>query len=138
MSQELSDQTPTETQQIASETPVDGALSHPPTESIEVVMDCYECSSCGYVYEPAKGDERSKISAGTEFSALEARWKCPVCGAPKPRFQNIGRAGAASGFKENLKYGLGVNTLTPGQKNLLIFGSLLLAVLFFLSLYSLD
>ena len=102
------------------------------------IMDCYECSACGYVYEPRKGDERNKIESGTEFTALESTWRCPVCGVPKARFNNIGRAGAASGFKENLKYGFGVNTMTPGQKNLLIFGSLLLSVLFFLSLYSLE
>jgi rubredoxin len=102
------------------------------------VMDCYECSACGYTYEPRKGDARSKTEPGTEFSSLDPTWKCPVCGVPKSRFQNIGRAGAASGFKENLKYGFGVNTMTPGQKNLLIFGSLLLAVLFFLSLYTLE
>ncbi len=106
---------------------------------IEVpVLDCYECSACGYVYEPRKGDVKSNVAAGTAFPLLEPTWKCPVCGVPKSRFQNIGRAGAASGFKENLKYGFGVNTLTPGQKNLLIFGSLLLAVLFFLSLYTLE
>ena len=104
----------------------------------QAVMDCYECSACGYVYEPRKGDERNKIESGTEFTALESTWRCPVCGVPKARFNNIGRAGAASGFKENLKYGFGVNTMTPGQKNLLIFGSLLLSVLFFLSLYSLE
>jgi rubredoxin len=102
------------------------------------VLDCYECAACGYVYEPQKGDVKSNVAAGTAFPLLEPTWKCPVCGVPKSRFQNIGRAGAASGFKENLKYGFGVNTLTPGQKNLLIFGSLLLAVLFFLSLYTLE
>ena len=33
--------------------------------------------------------------------------------------------------------GLGVNRLTPGQKNVLIFGGLALGFAFFLSLYSL-
>jgi hypothetical protein len=46
--------------------------------------------------------------------------------------------GAPSGFEENLKFGLGVNSLTPGQKNLLIFGALALGFLFFLSLYGLQ
>ena len=117
--------------------------SHVPEESAaevvpQPVMDCYECSACGYVYEPRKGDERNKIESGTEFTMLQSTWRCPVCGVPKARFNNIGRAGAASGFKENLKYGFGVNTMTPGQNNLLIVGSLLLSVLFFLSLYSLE
>ena len=41
------------------------------------------------------------------------------------------------GFDENLDFGLGVNRMTPGQKNVLIFGSLALGFAFFLSLYSL-
>lgn len=100
-------------------------------------MDQYECRACGYTYEPAKGDDRAGISSGVDFSDLPDQWRCPVCGAPKKQFSNIGPAGSPSGFKENLGYGLGVNTLTPGQKNILIFGSLALAVLFFLSLYGL-
>jgi rubredoxin len=141
MSQEHSDPTPSG----AASTPVNAAQNGEslvpeatPESTIEVVLDCYECSACGYAYQPTKGDARGNIEPGTPFPDLPAKWKCPVCDAPKTRFNNVGRAGAASGFKENLKYGLGVNTMTPGQKNLLIFGSLLLAVIFFLSLYSLE
>jgi rubredoxin len=100
-------------------------------------MDCYECRACGYSYEPAKGDGRVNISPGTPFEALPLNWRCPVCSAPKRQFSNIGPVGSPSGFKENLGYGFGVNTLTPSQKNILIFGSLALGVLFFLSLYGL-
>ncbi|MBD3881946.1 rubredoxin [Phormidium tenue FACHB-886] len=102
------------------------------------LLDCYECSACGYVYEPVKGDSTSDIAAGIAFEALPDTWRCPVCGVRKPRFQNVGPRGNPSGFKDNLNYGFGVNTLTPGQKNLLIFGGLALAVLFFLSLYGLQ
>ena len=101
-------------------------------------MDRYECRSCGYTYEPAKGDDRSNISAGVEFKDLSNDWRCAVCGSSKTQFSNVGAAGKASGFKENLNYGFGVNTLTPGQKNVLIFGALGLGVLFFLSLYGLQ
>jgi rubredoxin len=97
----------------------------------------YECRSCGYVYEPDKGDSNRNIAAGTPFEELPSDWRCPVCGAKKPQFQDIGASGAPSGFKENLSYGFGVNRLTPGQKNVLIFGALLLGVIFFLSLYGL-
>ena len=100
-------------------------------------MDQYECRSCGYTYEPSKGDNRSDTPAGVEFRALPNSWRCPVCGASTTQFSNVGPAGTASGFKANLSYGFGVNTLTPGQKNLLIFGALGLGVLFFLSLYGL-
>ena len=42
-------------------------------------------------------------------------------------FKDIGPRNKPSGFEENLGYGLGVNQLTPGQKNVLIFGGFALA-----------
>lgn len=102
------------------------------------LLDRHECNACGYVYEPEKGDDRRQVPSGTPFESLPQNWRCPVCGAPTSQFRNIGAVGAPSGFKENLGYGLGVNTLTPGQKNLLIFGALALAFLFFMSLYGLQ
>jgi rubredoxin len=101
-------------------------------------LDRYECRACGYVYEPEKGDDSHNIAPMTPFAELPITWRCPVCTAKKTAFANIGPAGTASGFKENLGYGLGVNQLTPGQKNILIFGALALAFLFFLSLYGLQ
>lgn len=101
-------------------------------------LDRYECNACGYVYEPGKGDDKNNIAAGTPFEELPANWRCPVCGVRQSAFQNIGPKGTASGFKSNYGYGFGVNTLTPTQKNLLIFGGLALGFLFFLSLYGLQ
>jgi rubredoxin len=101
-------------------------------------LDRYECRACGYVYEPEKGDDKYEIPSGTPFEELPVNWRCPVCSAKKTAFANVGPAGTASGFKENLNYGLGVNRMTPTQKNILIFGSLILAFLFFLSLYGLQ
>ncbi|MBF2067225.1 MAG: rubredoxin [Calothrix sp. C42_A2020_038] len=108
-------------------------------ETIELTeLDRYECRSCGYVYEPEKGDDKRDIPPGKPFEELPLTWRCPVCGAKKVAFVNIGPAGTASGFKENLGFGLGVNSLTPTQKNLLIFGGLAIAFLFFMSLYGLQ
>lgn len=104
----------------------------------EQAPSCYECRSCGYVYEPEKGDSQSNISAGTLFKDLPDDWRCPVCGVRKTQFNDIGAKGAPSGFSANLNYGIGVNRLTPNQKNLLIFGGLALGFLFFLSLYGLG
>jgi rubredoxin len=100
-------------------------------------LDRYECRACGYVYEPEKGDSR-KVPPGTAFSDLPAKWACPVCSAPVSKFDNIGPVGSPSGFKENLSYGIGVNALPPGQKNLLIFGVLGLFILILLSFYGLG
>jgi rubredoxin len=98
----------------------------------------HECGVCGYIYEPSIGDIKRNIAAGTLFEEIAADWRCPVCNAKKKAFADIGVAAKPSGFTENLGYGFGVNVLTPGQKNLLIFGSLALAVIFFISLYALD
>jgi len=95
----------------------------------------YECRSCGYTYEPAKGDQQRQIPPGTPFEELPESWRCPVCGAPQSLFEEKGAVGRPSGFQENLRYGLGVNTMTPGQKNLLIFLGLALGFAFLMSFY---
>ena len=43
-----------------------------------------------------------------------------------------------SGFKQNLKYGLGANSLTGEAKGALIFGGLFLGFLVFMSGYLLE
>ncbi len=98
----------------------------------------FECRSCGFVYDPAEGVRKLGIEAGTPFLELDAvSFRCPVCRSRVVAFKDIGPRNKASGFEENLNYGLGVNRLTPGQKNVLIFGGFALAIAFFLSLYSL-
>ncbi len=52
-------------------------------------MDKYECMACGYVYDPAKGDEDGGIPAGTPFEDLPEDWVCPVCGVGKDSFEKI-------------------------------------------------
>ena len=98
----------------------------------------FECRSCGFVYDPAEGVRKLGIEAGTPFIELDAiSFRCPVCRSRVVAFKDIGPREKPSGFEENLNYGLGVNRLTPGQKNVLIFGGFALAFAFFLSLYSL-
>ncbi|TVQ20084.1 MAG: rubredoxin [Leptolyngbya sp. DLM2.Bin15] len=115
----------------------DESADHAPEALDPKDLDRYECRSCGYIYEPVKGDGRA-VEPGTPFEDLSIVWRCPVCSARASQFSNIGPTGNPSGFKENLGYGLGVNRLTPGQKNILIFSALGLGVLFFLSLYGLK
>ena len=50
-------------------------------------MDKYVCTVCGYVYDPAEGDQENGVSPGTAFSALPDDWTCPVCGASKDEFE---------------------------------------------------
>ena len=98
----------------------------------------FECRSCGYVYDPGEGVKKLGIAAGTPFLELDAAsFRCPVCRSKVGAFKDIGPRNKPSGFEENLNFGLGVNRMTPGQKNVLIFGGFALAIAFFLSLYSL-
>jgi rubredoxin len=46
-------------------------------------MDKYECTVCGYIYDPENGDPDSGVNPGTAFENLPDDWICPVCGADK-------------------------------------------------------
>ena len=52
-------------------------------------MAKYECSVCGYVYDPELGDPDSGIKPGTPFEELPDDWVCPVCGAAKSEFERV-------------------------------------------------
>ncbi len=49
----------------------------------------YKCVFCGYVYDPALGDEKSGIPPGTSFEDLPEKWKCPGCGSGKEYFEVV-------------------------------------------------
>ncbi len=53
-------------------------------------MENYECSACGYIYDPAVGDPDNGVNAGTKFDDLPADWVCPQCGVDKSFFQKLG------------------------------------------------
>ena len=112
------------------------ALSVEPVEDPDTHR--FECRSCGFVYDPDEGVRKLAIAPGTPFTQLDPiGFRCPVCRSRVGAFKDIGPRNKPSGFEENLNFGLGVNKLTPGQKNVLIFGGFALAFAFFLSLYSL-
>ena len=52
-------------------------------------MDKWECTACGYVYDPEKGDPENGISPGTSFEDLPEDWTCPQCGVTKDFFKKI-------------------------------------------------
>jgi rubredoxin len=129
----------TATEPLTSPVPAaDSAPDSAPEPAIDPASHRFECRSCGFVYDPGEGVRKLGIEAGTPFLELDAiSFRCPVCRSRVVAFKDIGPRNKASGFEENLNYGLGVNRLTPGQKNVLIFGGFALAIAFFLSLYSL-
>jgi len=51
------------------------------------MMKSYVCLVCGYVYDPAVGDEDNGIALGTSFEDLPEDWVCPLCGVGKDQFE---------------------------------------------------
>jgi flavin reductase (DIM6/NTAB) family NADH-FMN oxidoreductase RutF/rubredoxin len=54
-----------------------------------VKMAKYECTVCGYIYDPELGDPDGGIKPGTPFEKLPEDWVCPVCGAAKSEFEKV-------------------------------------------------
>ena len=52
-------------------------------------MEKYECSACGYIYDPAVGDPDNGVNPGIPFAELPEDWVCPQCGVDKSFFQKI-------------------------------------------------
>jgi rubredoxin len=52
-------------------------------------MKKYECIPCGYIYDPAIGDEDGGIAPGTAFEDIPDDWQCPVCSASKEDFEPL-------------------------------------------------
>ena len=96
----------------------------------------YECRSCGYKYNETAGDPSYPIPPGLPFEKLPEDWRCPTCGASQSFFES--KRMEIAGFEQNQQFGLGANTLTSGQKLLLIYGGLLLGFALFLSGYFLQ
>lgn len=52
-------------------------------------MAKYECTVCGYIYDPSQGDPDGGIAPGTPFEKIPDSWVCPVCGAAKSEFKKL-------------------------------------------------
>jgi len=60
--------------------------------------DMYQCqvSNCGYIYDPDKGDKKSKTPVGTAFKNLPEGWKCPICGSSGKTFRPLAGPGSVA------------------------------------------
>jgi rubredoxin len=96
----------------------------------------HECRSCGYRYDQAVGDPSYPVPPGLPFAQLPDDWRCPTYGAAQSFFES--KSVEIAGFAQNQQFGLGGNSLTSGQKDLLIYDSLLIGFLFFISSYFLQ
>jgi len=60
-----------------------------PRKEIAPKVAKYECTVCGYIYDPELGDPDGGIKPGTPFEEIPDDWVCPVCGASKDQFKKI-------------------------------------------------
>jgi rubredoxin len=52
-------------------------------------MAKYRCTVCGYIYDPAIGDQTQGVKPQTAFENLPESWVCPECGVGKDMFEKV-------------------------------------------------
>ncbi len=55
-------------------------------EEIKDLGGLYQCTLCGYIYDPEVGEPENGIAPNTPFADLPEDWTCPYCGAAKSDF----------------------------------------------------
>ena len=46
----------------------------------------YICVVCGYIYDPALGEDGLGVAPGTAWEDLPEGYECPICGFGKEQF----------------------------------------------------
>jgi rubredoxin len=52
-------------------------------------MQKYECTACGYIYDPEKGHPDTGVAPGTPWEDVPEDWVCPLCGVDKSEFEPV-------------------------------------------------
>ncbi|MFY9426206.1 MAG: rubredoxin [Caldicoprobacterales bacterium] len=52
-------------------------------------MQKYECTVCGYIYDPELGDPDGGVAPGTAFEDVPDDWLCPERGVEKDMFEPV-------------------------------------------------
>lgn len=72
---------------------IDKAKLSTPKEEVSAAIDPltqkWECTVCGYIYDPVEGDPDGGIAPGTPFEDIPDDWVCPICGVAKEDFEPI-------------------------------------------------
>lgn len=56
------------------------------TTTADPLLQKWECTVCGHIYDPIEGDPDGGIAPGTPFEDIPDDWVCPVCGVSKEDF----------------------------------------------------
>ncbi|CAI5470003.1 unnamed protein product [Closterium sp. Yama58-4] len=120
----------------AAAEPAKGGIKREEEKFAVINTGKWECKSCGYIYDQYKGDPSYPVAPGVALTELPDDWLCPTCGSAPSSFGSLSKE--LAGFAQNQAYGLGGNSLTSAQKGLLIWGSIGMAFLGFVSGYFLE
>lgn len=52
-------------------------------------MSKWECTVCGWVYDPAEGEPGQNVEPGTSFENMPDDFVCPECGVGKDMFEEV-------------------------------------------------
>lgn len=52
-------------------------------------MSKWECTVCGWIYDPAEGEPDQDVEPGTAFEDLPDDFICPECGVGKDMFEEL-------------------------------------------------
>lgn len=50
------------------------------------IYKCWQCRTCGYIYDEKNGAPGEGIAPGTCWADVPENWSCPACGARKAEF----------------------------------------------------
>ena len=57
------------------------------SEAVDPLTQKWECTVCGYIYDPIEGNPDDGIAPGTPFEDIPDDWACPICGVSKEDFE---------------------------------------------------
>ena len=66
-------------------------------------MSKYTCNICGFEFDEALGDPARGIAPGTRWADVPDTWVCPVCGADKSMFVQVGGEAAQPAAAPEMK-----------------------------------
>lgn len=57
----------------------------------QAIHRCWQCATCGDIYDEALGLPDFGIAPGTRFDDLPEDWVCPLCGSKKANYALLAR-----------------------------------------------
>jgi class 3 adenylate cyclase/rubredoxin len=76
-------------------------------------MATWKCITCGWIFDPARGDPESEIPPGTALEDLPDSWVCPICRCGKELFDREASTTRSDAEQDNRIRGDRARQLSP-------------------------